>query len=201
MISYEKHEPSIPDENIKPYADFFNKYMGCSCDFELTDPNECDVYSLDYDFHFYMRSEGNEIIFSKVILEKRTLEVDSLEDFDKTIQKFNNKFSAQISYKYKTKKRWFFQKNKFILDMYFFEYKCMLSKNEELISEAIQNFYDNLRDFYKLDLFSDFRPKANFQEEVGEDFLSYLNDGVFLWEFLKEHPDLKEKYLTKLNFK
>ncbi len=199
MISYEQHEPSIPDENIKLYVDFLNRYMNCSCDFELTDSNECDVYLFDYDFRFHMSSNRGEIVFLKVIFEKRNLEFNSLEEFDKTIHKFNSKFSAQISYKFKTTKRWFFGKNKFIPDLYLFEYKSITSKNEELVSEAIQNFYDNLSAFYKLDFFSSLMPKANFQEEEGKNFLTYLNDGVLLWKFLNEHPDLKEKYLTKLN--
>lgn len=196
---YSEREISTPDETIKPYVDFINTYLGYKCDFELTDPNECDVYSIDYDFHFFLRSTGDEIIFSKVILEKRNIKIQSLDDLEKSIQNFNNKFSAKISYKYKIEKKWLFSKKKFILEVYFFEFRCIATKNEELIAESLENFHNDLMEFYKLDLFYDLAPKANFEEEADENFFTHLKDELLIWKFFKERPELKEKYLNRLN--
>ncbi len=188
MISYEKHEPSIPDKHIKPYVDFINNisHIDAHCDFDLTDSNECDVYAYLYDFRYFLKHQDGKIIFSLVSsLPNGGATFDSLGWLDELVTEFNKNHSTSLSYYHQVKKSFFIKKT-YILNFYYLSLELPLSSENKIIANAIKIFYSDVIDFFRIKPFEIRTPNANYPEEPGCSFINYLEEEISLLESYEE---------------
>lgn len=182
MISYAPHVPSSPDEHIKPYVDLINNSsLDAQCDFELTDPNECDVYSLLFQFHYYLSHDANQVRLSWIFLPKIEVGFNSMEWLDQDLAKFNENHLTKISYRYEVKKKFLFKKI-YVPTLYHLELILPISSNNKIIADTVRTFYSDMLDFFNLKLVDGVIPKLNYDEDSGYSFIKYLQDNILLFE-------------------
>lgn len=182
MISYDKHEISVPDEFIKPYVDFINNNsLDARCDFELTDKHECDVYSHLYQFHYFLGHYDERVELELFIWPKNQGGLDSLEWLDQHVSKFNKNHSTKISYEKTALKKFFFRKTHAI-KFYHLILSESISSDNKIIADTFKTFYSDTFDFFKIKPFDENMPNANYPEESGDSFLKYLQDNILLFE-------------------
>lgn len=186
MISYDEPEISMPDEYIAPYVNFINhNTLDARCDFDLTDSNECDVYTYLYDFRFFLSHDGNEVRLSKVALPSKNKKFESLDRFNQFVEEFNQTHKSKISFRYEIKKKYFFKKI-FIPNFYHLVLNMPLTTDVKSIAKTINIFYSDIFDFYKDQTFDEITPKANFIEEEGDSFINYLQDEILSLELIED---------------
>lgn len=185
MISYDEHEVSTPDEHITPYVNLINNtILDAKCDFELTDPNECNVYTYLYDFGFFLSHDGSEVRLSKIILPSKNKKFESLDFLNQFVEEFNKTHQSKISFRYGIKMKFLFKKI-FIPHFYNLSLNMPLTTDVKSIAKTINTFYSDLFDFYKNQTFDEIMPKANFTEEEDDSFLNYLQDEILRLELIE----------------
>lgn len=177
--NYER-EISIPDQIIKPYVDFIhNSTLDAFCDFECTDPDECEVHTHLYKFGYFLSHRDGEVRLALVILPNRNTKFESLELFNEFVSNYNESHQTKISFRYETKRK-FLIKKIYIPQHYYLHLEVPISCDAKLIAKTIKIFYSDIFDFYKNQTFDEIMPKANFKEDEGDSFLNYLEDEVVM---------------------
>ena len=185
---YKRPKPIFDDE-LKPYVDLINKHLDPNCDFEDRDPNDCLVESFLYNFYCSLSHSNGKVSLLFLAPHNKGVGYKTLEELDAHVTSFNGSHALQISYTHSVKKKRFFSKPVYEPEYYFLRLESPLSADVIGVIRTLRDFYEGLFSFFNSHKFDVLMPEAQFDQEVDESFLTYLEDEILMLDVIKKYPN------------
>lgn len=174
------------DEELKPYVTFINKYLDSTCNLEDMDPDRCSVESFLYHFDYSLSHADGKVKLCFGVRHNQGIGYQSLNELDAIVAKFNGSHTTQVTYTHSIEKKWIFSKQVYKPEYYLLTLEVPLQND---VIKIVTDFYEDILSFFNGGKFNAFMPKPKFDEDVGESFLTVLEDEINILSLVKRYPN------------
>jgi hypothetical protein len=183
----------VPEEEMKPlikYAQCMDLYI----ERHLNDDGDQDGYeasSGSYDLNFRIHKVENSLQFFLLVGYDRSFSFKSKAQIEQLIVNFNCGHSLKITdtHIYKNKKS-FYSWPRYLPSHYWITFQMDLHSDLNLINESMALLYLDLLSFFSEEALHPVFPKPEWEEEPGENFLTYIKDQLLALEVVKKYPNI-----------